>query len=230
MTATVCWAVKGGSGTTVVAACLALASPTPRLLVDLDGELPAALGIPEPAGQGLCDWFATDLPASAIGELAIDLDATTRLVPRGAAPLPAAPERWAALADWAATCPLEPILDAGTGTVPPALATAAAGVRLTLVTRLCYLALRRAAGADPRPDDVIVVAEPGRALHARDVEQAIGAPVVATLTVDPAVARAVDAGLLAARVPRAALRAFQAQPAAPTRRPEPAPRLRLARR
>jgi hypothetical protein len=34
------------------------------------------------------------------------------------------------------------------------------------------------------------------------VEAAVGAPVVATLTLDPAVARAIDAGLLAARLPR----------------------------
>jgi hypothetical protein len=39
-------------------------------------------------------------------------------------------------------------------------------------------------------------------LRSRDVESALDAPVVATLALDPAVARAVDAGLLAARIPR----------------------------
>ena len=52
MPVTVCWSVKGGSGTTVVAATLALSCPTASLLVDLDGELPAVLGLPEPSGQG----------------------------------------------------------------------------------------------------------------------------------------------------------------------------------
>ena len=44
MTLTVCWSAKGGSGTTVVAAAFALGSSIDSLLVDLDGELPAALG------------------------------------------------------------------------------------------------------------------------------------------------------------------------------------------
>ena len=49
---------------------------------------------------------------------------------------------------------------------------------------------------------IVLVHEPGRALTARDVERSLGAPVVAELHYDPAVARAVDAGLLAARLPR----------------------------
>ena len=55
-----------------------------------------------------------------------------------------------------------------------------------------------------------VVAPPGQAFRARfnvairtvTVERATGAPVVASVSVDVAVARAVDAGLLAARLPR----------------------------
>ena len=68
MTLTVCWSAKGGSGTTVVAAALALGSPTDSLLIDLDGELPAALGVPEPSGQGLSDWFASDAAAYVTAE------------------------------------------------------------------------------------------------------------------------------------------------------------------
>ena len=52
----------------------------------------------------------------------------------------------------------------------------------------------------PRP--VVLLREPQRALTAVDVELAVGAPVVATIDVDPAVARAVDAGLLVGRPPR----------------------------
>ena len=48
----------------------------------------------------------------------------------------------------------------------------------------------------------MLVAEPGRALGAADVARAVGVPVIATVSLDPAVARAVDAGLLAARLPR----------------------------
>ena len=90
MSATVCWAVKGGSGTSVVAACSALTNPLTRLLVDLDGDQPSVLGLPEPAGQGLGDWFATDLAGRAIEDLGVELDATTRLVARG----PSSPNGW----------------------------------------------------------------------------------------------------------------------------------------
>ena len=49
---------------------------------------------------------------------------------------------------------------------------------------------------------MVLIDEPGRALRARDVEHALGAPVIAEIGYDPAVARAVDAGLLVARLPR----------------------------
>src|SRR3954447_24799627 len=55
-----CWSVKGGSGTTVVSAALALAVAATghdALLVDMGGDVPAALGVPEPAGPGLADWL-----------------------------------------------------------------------------------------------------------------------------------------------------------------------------
>ena len=58
---TVCWSPKGGSGTTVVAASLALVLAQREggaLLVDLAGDVPAALGMPEPSGQGAVDWLA----------------------------------------------------------------------------------------------------------------------------------------------------------------------------
>jgi hypothetical protein len=78
----------------------------------------------------------------------------------------------------------------------------AGGVQSLLVIRPCFLALRRATQASCRPSGVILVREPGRALRTRDVEHALGVGVVAEVDVDPAVARAVDAGLLQARLPR----------------------------
>ena len=54
------------------------------------------------------------------------------------------------------------------------------------------------------------VAEPGRALGRRDVESVIGVPVVAEIPLDPAVARAVDAGLLSCRLPATIGRALKA--------------------
>jgi hypothetical protein len=52
-----------------------------------------------------------------------------------------------------------------------------------------------------RPSGVVLIDEPGRALRAGDVSASLGAPVVATVLLDPAIARAVDAGLLLARLP-----------------------------
>ena len=71
----------------------------------------------------------------------------------------------------------------------------------------CYLALRCAVEAPWRPDGVVVLSEPGRALGSRDVAAVLGVGVVATVGVDPDVARRIDAGLVLAG-PRA-LRPFR---------------------
>lgn len=73
--------------------------------------------------------------------------------------------------------------------------------RSVLVTRACYLALRAARRWD-RPDAVVVVDEVGRSLRHRDIATAVGAEVEASVRWDPAVARSVDAGLMASRLPR----------------------------
>lgn len=199
MSVIVCWSAKGGSGTTVVAATLALTRPVETLLVDLDGELPAALGMPEPPGPGVAEWLASDAPPASLLDLAVDIDRTTRLIPRGTVAIDAASSRWSELVPWLAAR-TGTVIDAGTGPPPPELG--GHDVRSLLVTRACYLALRRAVALPCRPDGVVLVAEPGRALRAHDVERAVGVPVVATVSIDPAIARAVDAGLLAARLPR----------------------------
>jgi hypothetical protein len=63
-----------------------------------------------------------------------------------------------------------------------------------LVVRPCYLALRRAAAQERKPDLVILVNEPGRALMKYDVERALGTRCI-SMPWDPAVARGVDAGV-----------------------------------
>jgi hypothetical protein len=198
MTLTACWAAKGGSGTTVVAAALALGSAGDSVLVDLAGELPATLGVPEPNGAGLADWFNSDADPQAVLDLAIDVTTNTRLVPCGPAPIPHESSRWQALRTYLATSHLDAIVDAGTSPPPPALIEDPC--RGLLVTRACYLALARACRY-PRPDGIVLIDEPGRSLTAADVSHAIGAPIVARIELDPAIARAVDAGLLAARLP-----------------------------
>jgi hypothetical protein len=93
-------------------------------------------------------------------------------------------------------------LDALDGAVAPARLLAAAASSSLLVTRPCFLALRRAAALDLRPTGVVLVVEDGRAITAADIESVVGAPVVARVRLSPAVARAVDAGLLASALPR----------------------------
>ena len=55
---------------------------------------------------------------------------------------------------------------------------------------------------------VVLIEEPGRALTHADVERSVRAPIVATVGWDTRVARAVDAGLLATRLPRPLHRAL----------------------
>jgi hypothetical protein len=93
------------------------------------------------------------------------------------------------------------VVDAGTS--PPVAAEDRQGEHYAVLRGPCYLALASLVAAPgPPPDGVILVAEPGRSLTATDVTEVLGVPVVATVEVNPAVARTIDAGLLAARLHR----------------------------
>jgi hypothetical protein len=65
-----------------------------------------------------------------------------------------------------------------------------------------YEAVTTAVHSDRRFDGIILVREPGRALRGHDLTAALGIPILVEVTVDPTVARAVDAGLLPQRLPR----------------------------
>ncbi len=54
-----------------------------------------------------------------------------------------------------------------------------------------------------RPSGIVLIEEPERSLRRRDVVDALGVPLVAVVDWEPVVHRAVDAGLLASRLPRA---------------------------
>jgi hypothetical protein len=192
-----CWSAKGGVGTTVVAAALALVASSrgPVVLVDLAGDLPAVLGVAEPDGPGVAEWTRGGC-LDPVSPLCLPVTRTMRLLPRGHGRIDAlVPERLPR----ATTV----VVDAGViadDDSDAACFVAGAG-RSLLVTRACYVALRRATRLHIRPDGVVLVNEPGRALTAHDVAAVIGAPVVADIPVDAHVSRAVDAGLLAARCP-----------------------------
>ena len=202
----VCWSVKGGSGTTVVASTIALmrAAESQRgaLLVDLAGDVPAVLGLAESSGPGINDWFANCDHGSrmTLQSIAIQATANLQIIARGSKHLDAKENRnfselYAALK----TFDLPIIVDAGCGLPSPdLLANASSSL---LITRPCYLSLRRAAQLSVSPTGIVLINEAGRALGKHDVEAVIGAPVVAEIDFDSAIARAVDAGLLASRIP-----------------------------
>lgn len=77
------------------------------------------------------------------------------------------------------------------------------GERYVVLRGPCYVALATLVGSSARrPNGIILVAEDGRSLSARDVAEVTGLPVVATVDATPRVARTIDAGLLPSRVTR----------------------------
>jgi hypothetical protein len=217
-----CWSAKGGVGTTVVAAALAVRlarrDPGGVLAVDLAGDLPTALGCAEGAGPALVDWMAGggDVPTDAMARLEHEIGPGLALIHRGVGPLH--PGRASLLATMLAAEPRVVVADCGRIDASPdarpdpdddegdpasvSRAIARAGSSSLLVTRPCFLALRRAASVGLRPTGVVLVAEDGRAITADDIESVLGCSVVARVRLSPSVARAVDAGLLATSLPR----------------------------
>ena len=90
------WSVKGGTGTSVVAAATAIrlaSDDHDTTLVDLTGDQPALLGLiagTAPAEPGISDWVAAGdgVAADAIGRLLEDVRPRLRLLRRGTVPLP----------------------------------------------------------------------------------------------------------------------------------------------
>ena len=229
------WSPKGGSGTSVVSAAVALvaAGRGETRLADLGGDQPAILGLslfPADLGvsDGLVGWLAggPSSPTEWLDEMAVPVVPGLALLPRGpddfARPSPEAGAALAvALRDGGAA-----VLDAGSGHDPGGAVRAAIEVAdaALMVIRPCYLALRRAVG-DPRlarSAGAILVEDPGRALDAADVAAVLGVPVVGRIPVRSEIARAVDAGVLRDRLPESPghLRRRRPRPARrPGRRP-----------
>lgn len=214
------WSPKGGSGTSVFAAGCALVAARrgPTRLADFDGDQPAILGLAQEPEVGLADWLSAgpDTPAESLERIAVGVAPGLVLVGRGAPPRvsgpPALPEAGAALAVSLAAGARATVLDAGRATTAAERAAVESADARLVVVRGCYLTLRRAV-ADPLvrdADGVVLVEEPGRTLGATETAEVLGIPVVARVPWRAAVARAVDAGVLAARVPDALARPAQA--------------------
>jgi hypothetical protein len=209
------WSVKGGVGTSVVAAATAVrlaSEDRDTTLVDLCGDQPALLGMAAgatPAEPGIGDWVAAGdgVAADAIGRLLEDVAPGLRLLRRGTRPAVDGeagavegerPRLLLALEVLARNGPV--VVDAGLDL---------AGLRSVIdgphrpvcVLRSCYLALTRAQQVAGPYERVVLVEEPGRALRARDVSAAVGASQVERVAWDPRVARSVDAGTIVSMLP-----------------------------
>lgn len=201
----VCWSIKGGSGTTVVSAALALTlaqrNTAAVRIVDLAGDIPSALGIAEPSGEGISNWLQQQQQPQTIQSLQIPVTARVSLIPRGDGALmhhALTTEHCNTLATELDTSHELTVVDAGSGHIPQLVNNATTSL---LVIRPCYLALRKAAHLAVKPHGIVLINEPGRSLGKRDVESVVGAPVLVELPLDPTIARCVDAGLLASRIP-----------------------------
>ena len=204
-----CWSAKGGSGTTVVATALAItlarrSTAGDVLLVDLAGDVPAVLGLQPPA-DGVAEWLAAGaaVPPDALERLTVPAGRGLRLLGSGQSAVAGSDADGDRLAS-ALSAPGITVVDCGVlrcrGDV--GLGVAAGSAVSLLVTQACYLSLRRAVALPIRPSGVVLVEDRERSLGRADVEAVLGVPVRAAVRHDPAVARAVDAGVLADRVPR----------------------------
>jgi hypothetical protein len=188
---TVCASAKGGQGCTTIAAVLAVLAAQnnqPTLLLDTRGDAAPTLGVSAPApASTFADAIANAvepcdrLRVASVASDRIDTDAISAI-----SELVAARHRV--------------IVDIGTDHDVLHRFDPLHPQRL-LVTRPCYLALRRAIGVPFVPDHVVLISEHQRCLTERDVSLALALPVT-SVPYDPATARAIDAGLLAARLPR----------------------------
>ena len=212
---------KGGVGVTVVAATLAAGwarRDGAALLVDLCGDAPAVLGMAEPGGPGVRDWLADEHSGpEALDRLVVDAGEGLSLLAAGSASVaPWSEERARCLARTLAALDGHVVVDAGHRGGPSAgqahellIDELVAAGRSVLVTRPCYLALRRAVHQGVVADGAVLVREPGRSLDRRDVSQVLGLPLLAQVDLDPAVARSVDAGLLTRTAHRALERSLR---------------------
>ncbi len=207
------WSPKGGSGTSVVAAAVALvaAGRVATRLADLAGDQPAILGLPAAASfsalpdDGLAAWLdaGPSAPTEWLSGMEVPVVPRLSLLPRGGgdgggADAAAGAALGVALRDGGLS-----VVDAGAAVTPAARAVVEVADRALMVIRPCYLALRRAVG-DARlqcSTGVILVEDAGRALDAADVAAVAGRPVVARFPVRAEIARAVDAGVLRDRLP-----------------------------
>ena len=178
-------------------------------VADLAGDLPAIFGLGAEPSLGVLDWLASgpEAPTDALDRLRVEVAPRIALLPRGGADLPAAAitvgEAGAALAVTLRESPIPTLVDCGTASDPASRVVVEVADASVVVLRGCYLALRRAVhgSALASTTAAVLLEEPGRSLSANDVSEVFDLPVLARVPVKPQIARAVDAGVLATRLP-----------------------------
>lgn len=194
---------KGGSGTSVVAASLAIvsSSTTRTLLIDLAGDQAAILGLPEPHA-GLSDWV-NEMTHHNFDEILIDCDNNLFLAPAGTFDFDILTvNAWKNLAQALARKVddgFNIVIDFGTQEIP--LAISRFPHQHYIVTRPCYLSLRRAVNLEKTFSGVVVIREPDRVLTTSDVESVLKLRCVAEVPYSREISRRVDSGLLKSRLP-----------------------------
>ena len=208
------WSPKGGAGTSVLAAACALVlarRADGARLADLGGDQPAIFGLGAEPATGLADWLAAgpEAPADALDRLASMPRPASRCCPRGAIRPPArAAARGRGRCRARRRAARRPVAhDRGcrhAPTAPAARAVVEVADVSVVVLRGCYLALaaRRAqpAARARRRHRRSSTSRGVRSARA-EVADVLDRPVLARVPVRASIARAVDAGVLAARLP-----------------------------
>jgi hypothetical protein len=215
------WSAKGGSGTSVfTAACaLVMARDAPddghaggARIADLAGDQPAIFNLGADPELGLADWLAAgaEAPTDALDRLLVEVAPGIGLLPYGGRSSTAVPlgEAGAALAVALRHGAVPTFVDCGTARDPASRAVIEIADVSVVVLRGCYLALRRAVHQPvlESTKGAVLLEEPGRVLGPKDVSDVFDLPVLAKVPVKPAIARTVDAGVLAGRLPDALAR------------------------
>jgi len=216
------WSAKGGTGTSVfTAACALVLARDSResgraegvRVADLAGDLPAILGLGAEPDLGLADWLQAgpEAPTDALDRLLVEVAPGVGLLPSGdpSRLSASAPEAGAALAVALGHGGAPTLIDCGTARDPASRAVVEVADVAVVVVRGCYVGLRRAvhSPAIRHTAAAVFVEEPGRSLSANDVSDVLDVPVVARLPVKSQIGRAVDAGVLASRLPEPLARA-----------------------
>ena len=220
------WSAKGGSGTSVFTAACALVLARDAhdadhacgvRVADLAGDLPAIFGLgADPARRARSTGSPPGprLPPTRSTGSCVEVAPGIALLPRGRSGSPGGCPRSARAGAALAVALRE---------ARPRRSSTAARRRdpaSRAVVEVADVVRRRAARLLPRaptrgarlrrsrrPPRRVLLEEPGRSLSANDVSEVLDLPVLARVPVKPPIARAVDAGVLATRLPEPLARA-----------------------